>query len=333
VLRQGWYASSWGRPRPVASLAAVGDALGARALVTFAVSGDDLVAVVVRDGTAHLARLASAVETFEWVRRLHADLDTYAPNGLPGPVSAVVGASASHSADVVDTRLVAPLTRLVADRELVIVPTGPLYAVPWGSLPSLRGRPVVVAPSATAWLTAVTDGDSGGHVVLARGPRLRSTEEAALSRTYPGATVLPSATVGEVLSALDGASLAHLAAHGEHEPTNAMFSRLDLADGPLFAYELARLAHPPRHVVLAACELAMSHIRPGDEALGFAGALLAGGVRTVVAANSRVGDASSAATMVEYHERVAAGDRPAVALAAAVAADPLRRPFICLGAG
>jgi CHAT domain-containing protein len=86
-------------------------------------------------------------------------------------------------------------------------------------------------------------------------------------------------------------------------------------------------------VVLAACELAMNHIRPGDEALGFAGALLAGGVRTVVAAVSRVGDLAAATAMVEYHSQIACGTRPAVALAAAIATDPLRRPFICLGAG
>jgi hypothetical protein len=292
--------------------------------------------VVVAGGRTRLVRLTSAAETFEWAKRLHADLDTYAPNGLPPAIGAVVGGSARRSADVVDERLVMPLARLIGDRELVIVPTGPLYAVPWGSLPSLRGRPVVVAPSATAWLTAASAVDEpAGHVVLARGPRLRETiaEEATL--TYPGAIRLSnsSATVSRVLAALDGASIAHLAAHGEHEPTNAMFSRLELADGPLFAHELARLSRPPRHVVLAACELAMHHIRPGDEALGFAGGLLASGVRTVVAANSRVGDASAAATMVEYHRRVAAGDRPAAALAAAVAADPLRRPFICMGAG
>jgi tetratricopeptide (TPR) repeat protein len=335
VLRQGWHATPWGRPRPVASLAEVGAALGRRALVTFAVSGDELVAVAVADGRARLVRLTSATETFEWVKRLHADLDTYAPNGLPPTIGMVVAGSARRSADVVDERLLAPLAPVIGDRELVIVPTGSLYAVPWGSLPSLRGCPVVVAPSATAWLTAESAGGSPDHVVLARGPHLRETiaEESTLTRTYPSATVLPTATVDQVLTALDGASIAHLAAHGEHEPTNAMFSRLELADGPLFAYELARLANPPRHVVLAACELAMHHIRPGDEALGFAGGLLASGVRTVVAANSRVGDASAAATMVDYHQRVAAGERPAAALAAAVAVDPLRRPFICLGAG
>jgi tetratricopeptide (TPR) repeat protein len=335
VLRQGWYASPWGRPRPVASLAAVSAALGERALVTFAASGDALVAVIVAGGRTRIVRLSSAVETFEWAKRLHADLDTYAPNGLPPAISAVVGGSAHRSADMVDERLVAPLRPYIGDRELVIVPTGPLYAVPWGSLPSLRGRPVVVAPSATAWLTAFSAPDPPGHVVLARGPRLRETiaEEKTLTEVYPSATRLSPATVSDVLTALDGAAMAHLAAHGEHEPTNAMFSRLELADGPLFAYELARLSRPPRHVVLAACQLAMHHIRPGDEALGFAGGLLASGVRTVVAANSRVGDASAAATMVDYHRQVAAGDRPAVALAAAVASDPLRRPFICLGAG
>jgi tetratricopeptide (TPR) repeat protein len=335
AVRRGWYATPWGRPRPVASLSAVADALGSRALVTFATSGDELVAVVVAGGRTRLVRLSSATETFEWAKRLHADLDTYAPNGLPPQISAVVGRSAHRSADAVDTRLVVPLRQHIGDRELVIVPTGPLYAVPWGSLPSLHGRPVVVAPSATAWLTAASSPASNGHVVLARGPRLRETtiEEKALTGLYPSAQRLSPATVSDVLTSLDGAEMAHLAAHGEHEPSNAMFSRLELADGPLFAHELARLSHPPRHVVLAACELAMHHIRPGDEALGFAGGLLASGVRTVIAANSRVGDASAADTMVEYHRRVAAGLSPAAALAAAVATDPLRRPFICLGAG
>jgi len=336
VLRQGWYTSPWGRPRPVASLSAVQAALGSRALVTFAVSGDELVALIVAGGRTRLARLASATETFEWVKRLHADLDTYAPNGLPAPIAAVVGGSARRSADLVDTRLIVPLLRFIGDRELVIVPTGPLYAVAWGSLPSLRGRPVVVAPSATAWLTAYSVDSSPGPPILVRGPLLREeiAEDSAVAATYPQAVRLAgsSATASAVLAALDGASVAHLAAHGEHEPTNAMFSRLELADGPLFAHELARLSHPPRHVVLAACELAMHHIRPGDEALGFAGALLASGVRTVIAANSRVGDKAAAVTMADYHARIAVGDPPAVALAAAVAVDPLRRPFICLGA-
>jgi CHAT domain-containing protein len=95
---------------------------------------------------------------------------------------------------------------------------------------------------------------------------------------------------------------------------------------------MSRLRRPPEHVVLAACELALARIRPGDEALGFAGALLAIGCRTVTAPVTRVGDEAAAAAMADYHRRLAAGAPPAVALAEATAADPLRRPFICLGA-
>jgi tetratricopeptide (TPR) repeat protein len=355
ILREGWYTTPWGRPRPVATFADVADSLGDRALVTFAASGDELVAVVVTAAHARLVRLGSASAAAEFATRLHADLDALAPDHLPGPLAAAVTRSATRSADVLDaqlvrplstvldharaldSRLLRPLSAMVGSRELVVVPTGALYAVAWGSLPSLRGWPVVVAPSATAWLAAERGTRSGSRVVLARGPLLGEeiAEEGPLGSTYPDPVRLhgPQATVGAVLEALDGAGIAHLAAHGAHEPTNALFSRLELADGPLFAHELARLRQPPRQVVLAACELAMNHIRPGDEALGFAGALLAGGVRTVVAAISRVGDIAAANAMVDYHAKIASGERPAVALAQAVAADPFRRPFICLGAG
>ncbi|MFL6140289.1 MAG: CHAT domain-containing protein [Labedaea sp.] len=361
ILRQGWYASPWGQPRPVATFAEVAEALGDRALVTFAASGDELVAVVVAAGRARLVRLGSAAVAAEWAARFHADLNALAPDSLPGAMAEVVARSAGRtavaldsqlirplstalnrdsvhrSADALDSQLVRPLSMITDSRELIVVPTGALYAIPWGSLPSLAHCPVVVAPSATAWLAAERSSPTGDRVVLARGPLLTEAigEEGPLRTIYPSSLLLSEheATVAAVLDALDGAAVAHLAAHGAHEPSNALFSRLELADGPMFAHELSRLNRPPRQVVLAACELALNHIRPGDEALGFAGALLAGGVRTVVAAISRVGDLAAASAMVDYHERLAAGVRPAVALADAIAADPFRRPFICMGAG
>jgi len=101
----------------------------------------------------------------------------------------------------------------------------------------------------------------------------------------------------------------------------------------LFAHETARLRRAPEQVVLAACSLALSHIRPGDEALGFAGALLASGSRTVVAAQNRVGDRAAALTMDTFHKLLGEGKPAAHALAEATALDPLRRPFVCLGFG
>lgn len=335
--RLGWDTGRWGRPRPVSNAAEVAEALGERALVSFAVSDDEVVAVVVVDDAVRLARLGSAAAAAEHARRLNVDLNALAPDHLPPMLVEAVMGSARRQAELLDAQLLRPLTML-GDRQLVIVPTGALYGVPWGVLPSLRSTPTVVAPSATAWLAAErTRMPRARKIVLARGPDLPAArgEIDKLAAHHRNARLLSGdgATVKSVLRALDGAKLAHLAAHGAHEPENALFSRLELADGALYAHEIAGLEQPPRQVVLAACELALNRIRPGDEALGFASALLAGGSRTVVAPLSRVGDQAAAAAMDDYHRGLAHSTSPASALADAIGVDPFRRPFVCLGAG
>ncbi len=334
--RLGWYTSPWGRPRPVATPDEVAAALGDRVLVSLTGYGDRLSALVVRDGRFRLVPLGPLEETVEITRQLHADLNVLAPDQLPAPLVAAVTQSAEKRARLLDRLLVEPLADAIGDRELVVVPFGPLYALPWAALPSLRGRPLSVAPSATAWRSAATQVETE-PVVLVGGPGVPGAigEVRELRSVYPQARLVDGegATSATVLAALDGSALAHLVAHGAHEPANALFSRLDLVDGPLFAHETTRLRRPPERVVLAACELAMSHIRPGEEALGFAGALLAGGSRTIVGAIARVGDQAAAQAMTDLHRLLAKGISPALALAEAIAADPLRRPFLCLGAG
>ncbi|QFZ24645.1 CHAT domain-containing protein [Saccharothrix syringae] len=335
--RLGWHSGRWGRPRPVAAPAEVMARLGERALVSYASSEDRLVAVVVVGSAVRLARLGSAERAAESARTLNADLNALAPDHLPEPLVQVMAASARKQADRLDAQLVQPLAELVGDRELVIVPTGALYAVPWGVLPTLQARPAVVAPSATAWLAAERAEYRPGRTVLVRGPGLPAAvgEIDKLGAHYSTARLMSGkgAAVSTVLRELDGAEIAHLAAHGIHEPENALFSRLELSDGPLYAHEVAGLDRPSRQVVLAACELALNRIRPGDEPLGFASALLAGGSQTVIAPLSRVGDQACAAAMDDYHRSLASGARPAEALADAIAVDPLRRPFVCLGSG
>lgn len=51
-------------------------------------------------------------------------------------------------------------------------------------------------------------------------------------------------------------------------------SRLDLADGPLMAYDVQRLSVPPRQVMLSACHVGRAVVRSGDEVLGFTAAHL-----------------------------------------------------------
>ncbi len=90
------------------------------------------------------------------------------------------------------------------------------------------------------------------------------------------------------LQALDGAPLAHLAAHGHHDRENFLFSRLDLADGPLMAYDIQQLTAAPRHVILSACDVGRTVVRPGEEILGFTAALLYIGTATVISSVTRV---------------------------------------------
>ncbi|MFC4085596.1 CHAT domain-containing protein [Amycolatopsis samaneae] len=336
--RLGWHSSRWGAPRPVVTAGEVATRLGDRVLVSFATSGDELVAVVLAGGKCELVRLGSAATAAENARMLHTDLDVLAPDNLPAALADTVRASARKRAELLDTQLLRPLAGMLGGGEVVVVPTGALYAVSWGVLPSLRGRPVAVVPSATAWLAAAGVAVSGAaDVVLVCGPNVPGAlgEVGKLAVRFRTARVLDGerATVRSVLAELDGARLAHIAAHGSHEPENALFSRLEMTDGSLYAHEMASLDQPPRQVVFAACDLALNRIRPGDEPLGFASVLLARGSRTVLAPVCRVGDEAAASTMDDYHRALAAGASPATALAEAIAADPFRRPFVCLGAG
>jgi CHAT domain-containing protein len=222
-----------------------------------------------------------------------------------------------------------------------VVPTRALFGLPWGLLPDLRGRPVTVAPSASAWLFARRSRLAAGHPgdampLLVAGPGLvhadREIEE--IARIYPASKPLygTEATVESTLHALEGAPIAHLAAHGHHERDNVLFSRLDLADGPLMAYDVQRLTRAPQQVVLSACDVGRTVVRTGDEILGFTAALLYAGTASVVSCLARIPDDAAAAVMVAYHRAIATGAEPARALAAASLTQPLAS-FACFGCG
>jgi CHAT domain-containing protein len=126
--------------------------------------------------------------------------------------------------------------------------------------------------------------------------------------------------------------MAHLAVHGHHEPDNVLFSRLELADGPVMAYDLLHLDAAPQHVVLSACDVGHVSMRPGDEPLGLVSTLLHLGSPTVIAAAAPVGDSATAEVMSAYYRLRRSGHTPAQALAAATGPNPMAA-FSCFGAG
>jgi hypothetical protein len=346
VRQRSWHVTGPRRTVAPASLGAVQDALGGGTLVAHLISAGRLYALVATARRRSLHHLGPAAPVVEAHRRLRADLDALAATNLPGPIRHTVRAASRSALRRLDALLWAPVRRRLADGPLLLAPSAGLATVPWPLLPLLRGRPVAVVASATAWLASRHEPPARPAVAVAAGPRVaRAEAEARLVATaWPAATVLigADATAAAVAGAAGRADILHVAAHGVHEPDNPLFSHLDLADGPLFGYELNRLPRLPGHVVLSACELGLARTRGCDETLGMTAALLRGGARSVVAGVARIADAAAFRFGPAHHAALRRGLPPAAALADAVlavadAADSADEappaPMVCFGAG
>ena len=304
-----------------------------RQLVMLGRHGDELVAVLLADGRPRLVRLRGAGHVNALARTVRADLDVVARSRLPETLRTSATASATHKLAELDALLLGSLG--LPDAPLVVVPTADLSTLPWTCLPSLVGRPVEVAPTADAWWSRAGAEPLPARVVALAGPDVpAATQEVQrVAATWPGTRVFAGPAATGQAFAEDGptATIAHLAAHGHHVAQNPLFSSLDLADGPLFAYELDA-TQVPAHVVLSACELGQATVRPGEESLGLTSVLLQLGARCVVSGVAEVADELAAEVMVDYHRRLAAGSDSAVALADATAAAGRPVPFVCFGA-
>ncbi|MEV0678790.1 CHAT domain-containing protein [Actinosynnema sp. NPDC050436] len=338
IRAKGWRTEGSGERHPEAGFAEVKAALAeaGSAMVIFLTHGDRLLAQVIGGCRAELLGLGASAPVFEAVARLRGDLDAACGRSLPATIERVVHTSIRRQLGIVTEHVLAPLLAVVGDRDLVLVPTGGLSAMPWGLLDALRGRPVTVTPSPSAWVAATRAVRPPGPVLLVGGPNLdhSSDEVRRLARIYPGSTVLdgPDATVAGVLHAVDRSGLAHFASHGHHEQENVLFSRLDLVDGPLMAHDVHQLAAVPDHVVLSSCDIGQAVVRAGDEILGFTAALLYSGSRTVVSSVARVDDHAAVDVMTAYHRALTRGVPPGKALADATEHEWLM-PFVCHGWG
>ncbi|MDX3249421.1 CHAT domain-containing protein, partial [Streptomyces sp. ME18-1-4] len=195
---------------------------------------------------------------------------------------------------------------------LVVVPPARLHRVPWAVLPSLRERVVSVSPSASGWLRArETEPPPGGRQVLVRGPGLATggAEVPEVAGRYGAPVVLEQADaqVPRVLKELDGAALAHIAAHGTFRADSPMFSSLRMADGPLIVHDFERLARSPYRIILSSCDTARLASVGADELLGLVTALLPLGTAGVVASSAPVNDAAVVPLMLALHKGLSAG--------------------------
>jgi hypothetical protein len=208
--------------------------------------------------------------------------------------------------------LLGPAVRHLGDGPVVVVPPGKLHAVPWALLPDLHERVVGVAPSAAAWMRARhAPVPEGRNVTLARGPGLAldGAEVPALAELYENVTVLAGAeaTAEKVLYALDGAWLAHVAAHGVFRADSPLFSSLRMHDGPLTVYDFEQLRLAPYRLILSSCDSGVLAPAGADELLGLVSSLLPLGTAGIIAAPLPLNDRAVVPVMVSLHQHLRAG--------------------------
>ena len=238
--------------------------------------------------------------------------------------------------------LLGPVSRQLGDGPVIIVPPGRLHDAPWALLPSLRDRAVSVSPSARAWLRAhATSPPEGPEIVLVRGPGLGIGAVEALAAEH-GLPILAgrAATAARVLDAIDGARLAHIAAHGTFRADSPQISALQMHDGPLTVYDFERLRRAPYRMILPVCDSGLVAPAGADELLGLTSSLVPLGTAGIIASVVRVNDQAADQLMLALHRRLRDGGTLAESLRDAradLSENPVQRAtgwaFIALGAG
>ena len=314
------------------------DELGPNTLIELVTVDSVLHAVVVADRRVRLHTVGSVPEREVQMNRFVLRRIT---GGRPQPGDEL---ALKHRGAALEASLLGDAAAELGDGPVVVVPPGRLRAVPWTLMPSLRDRVVTVAPSASTWLRARRmRPPSPRRVALVAGPGLatKGAEVEPLRSRYPGAVLLGhgNATAGQVLTALDGAWLAHIAAHGTFRADNPMFSSILLDDGPLIVHDFERLGRAPYQLVLAGCDSGVAAPVGADELLGLVSSLIPLGAAGIVASIVPVNDIAAVPIMLALHDALQRGATlPEALLAARRAAgdDPLAEAtahsFLALGA-
>jgi len=240
--------------------------------------------------------------------------------------------------------ILGPAAGRLGDRPVVLVPPGKLHAIPWALLPALGDRVFSVTPSAHAWLRAqAARPPSHRRVALARGPGLITdgAEVPLVADLYDDVTTLSDgqATASRVLSAIDGAWLAHIAAHGRFRADSPLFSSLHLHDGPLTVYDFEQLRRAPYRLVLSSCDSGVLAPVGADELLGLVSSLLPLGTAGIIAGVVPLNDHAVVPLMVNLHHYLRAGQSLAESLCSVrrEVTNPIQQAtavsLIALGAG
>ncbi|MGW6791833.1 CHAT domain-containing protein [Streptomyces chartreusis] len=196
-------------------------------------------------------------------------------------------------------------------REVIVVPDGPLSALPFAALPVRDRRPLleyalITLTPALSMLRPPTARHPNlhtagrptvvSHIGVGLPPESTAAEAAALERITASATVRRTADRAQLEAALHTqppADLAVISAHGS--PGAAVDRSLWLADGSTLSAASAAMLPWPSTVVLGSCWVNGMIVDTGREPFGFPLACFLGGAHTVVGGAAPVPDEAAGA--------------------------------------
>jgi len=213
--------------------------------------------------------------------------------------------------------LIAPLAYLThPEEQLVLVPTGPLHAIPLHALEIdgnalLERNPIVYCPSLSILrhclnrrkpennqTTAAIFGDPNRNLAQAN---LLVQHLGKLFNTQP--LFAENVTRQNVIQAIMNCEIIHFQGHAVHNTNDPLDSSLKLADSNLTAREIFELEGLQAELVtLTACESAVNIIAAGDEPLGLIPAFLYTGAGAVLATLWQVHQKSASHIMQRFYE-------------------------------
>jgi CHAT domain-containing protein len=224
--------------------------------------------------------------------------------------------------------LVAPFTGVIDSSHIIIVPQGPLTALPFEALidPG-SGKPLIekwaVSYSPNATFAARALGRSARKLDRVAALVDPEIEDATHERRGIAAMVpVRDVSRSDLTTHLNVDDGLHVLFHGIFDSEEPLLSELidpNAQDDPLRATDLLAVPLAGRPlVVLSACESGRTDVRTSNEIYGFPWALLAGGAEAAVVSRWRVDGGSNSDWMRDFYGAMAAGALPSDAAKAAM---------------
>ena len=236
--------------------------------------------------------------------------------------------------------IIAPISQWITDDELIIVPDGSSFFIPYASLVDQHSRylsetlRIRLAPSLTT-LRLLTDCPEGHHstsgALLVGNPWVKTVRFPCKwdkLAPLPGAEeevkiigqilnteplIGKNATKEQVLSGLQSVSLVHIAAHGHAEtgeiilsPNNASSKKPEEEDFLLSMADVLNAKLNAKLVVLSCCYTGRGKIK-AEGVVGIARSFLAAGARAVIASLWAISDEATLAFMKHFYKQLMAG--------------------------